>query len=96
MAHNLRFDLGFLQDEFGRAGSPIPRLDAIGICTMTEALRYLPAAPRTLAGCCAVADIPLDGGVQPCRLVGMAVGSPPTPRSPHQAECIQCIDEYTE
>ncbi|MFI6792094.1 BRCT domain-containing protein [Nonomuraea sp. NPDC050383] len=26
---------------------------------MTEAVRFLPAAPRTLAGCCAVADIPL-------------------------------------
>ncbi|MFC5828499.1 exonuclease domain-containing protein [Nonomuraea insulae] len=61
VAHNLRFDLGFLQYEFGRTGAPIPNLDAIGICTMTEAVRFLPAAPRTLAGCCAVADISLDG-----------------------------------
>ena len=61
VAHNLRFDLAFLQDEFGRAGSPIPHLDTTGICTMTEAINFLPAAPRTLAGCCAVADISLDG-----------------------------------
>ncbi|MFB4273465.1 exonuclease domain-containing protein [Nonomuraea sp. GTA35] len=61
VAHNLRFDLGFLRSEFDRAGSPIPDLGAIGICTMTEAVRFLPAAPRTLAGCCAVADISLDG-----------------------------------
>ncbi|MEU8359259.1 exonuclease domain-containing protein [Nonomuraea sp. NPDC048882] len=61
VGHNLRFDLGFLHYEFARTGPPIPDLDTIGVCTMTEALRFLPAAPRTLAGCCAVADIPLDG-----------------------------------
>ncbi|MFE0147843.1 exonuclease domain-containing protein [Nonomuraea sp. NPDC059007] len=60
VAHNLRFDLGFLHDEYARAGTPIPGLGSIGVCTMTEAARFLPAAPRTLAGCCAVADIPLD------------------------------------
>lgn len=61
VAHNLRFDLGFLEHEFARAGAPIPALATVGVCTMTEAARFLPAAPRTLAGCCAVADIPLDG-----------------------------------
>ncbi|MEV0595822.1 exonuclease domain-containing protein [Nonomuraea cavernae] len=61
VAHNLRFDSGFLEYEFARAGAAIPALDTIGICTMTEAARFLPVAPRTLAGCCAVADIPLDG-----------------------------------
>ncbi|GAA3604255.1 hypothetical protein GCM10022419_106150 [Nonomuraea rosea] len=60
VAHNLRFDLGFLHDEYARAGTPIPDLSPFGICTMTEAIRFLPAAPRTLAGCCAVADISLD------------------------------------
>ncbi|MFI6713461.1 exonuclease domain-containing protein [Nonomuraea sp. NPDC050478] len=61
VAHNLRFDLGFLEHEFARAGAAIPALAALGVCTMTEAARFLPVAPRTLAGCCAVADIPLDG-----------------------------------
>ncbi|MDF5759276.1 exonuclease domain-containing protein [Spongiactinospora sp. TRM90649] len=60
VAHNLRFDAGFLEYEFARADMPIPALGPSGVCTMTEALRFLPAAPRTLAGCCAVADVPLD------------------------------------
>lgn len=61
VAHNLRFDDGFLQSEFTRIGAPIPSLQDLGVCTMTEARRFLPHAPRNLAGCCAVADIPLDG-----------------------------------
>ncbi|MFC5821026.1 exonuclease domain-containing protein [Nonomuraea harbinensis] len=61
VAHHLRFDLGFLEYEFARTGAAIPALAAVGVCTMTEAARFLPVAPRTLAGCCAVADIPLDG-----------------------------------
>lgn len=61
VAHNLRFDLGFLEQEFARAGAAIPALTTVGICTMTEAARFLSVAPRTLAGCCAAAGIPLDG-----------------------------------
>lgn len=61
VAHNLRFDAGFLEYEFARAGVAIPSLSDVGVCTMTEAARFLPVAPRTLAGCCAVADVPLDG-----------------------------------
>ncbi|WP_283138312.1 exonuclease domain-containing protein [Rhizohabitans arisaemae] len=58
VAHNLEFDLGFLRSEFTRLGAMIP--DS-GICTMLEAERFLPGTPRTLAECCAVAGIPLDG-----------------------------------
>ncbi|NJP98934.1 DNA polymerase III subunit epsilon, partial [Nonomuraea sp. FMUSA5-5] len=54
------FDASFLSDEYARTGTSIPDLEFIGVCTMTEAARFLPAAPRTLAGCCAVADILLD------------------------------------
>ncbi|MGV9308720.1 exonuclease domain-containing protein [Nonomuraea sp. NPDC003727] len=61
VAHNLQFDAGFLQYEFARIGTPIPALLDLGVCTMSEARRFLPHAPRNLAGCCAVADIPLDG-----------------------------------
>ncbi|MER6575875.1 exonuclease domain-containing protein [Nonomuraea sp. NPDC001023] len=60
VAHNLRFDAEFLQYEFARIGTPIPSLLDFGVCTMTEARRFLPHAPRNLAGCCAVADISLD------------------------------------
>ncbi|GAA0442748.1 hypothetical protein Acor_79730 [Acrocarpospora corrugata] len=59
VAHNLEFDLNFLRYEFERLGTPIPFPD--GVCTMREARQFLPQAPRNLAGCCAVADIPLDG-----------------------------------
>ncbi|MFC6083731.1 exonuclease domain-containing protein [Sphaerisporangium aureirubrum] len=60
-AHNLGFDAGFLQAEFDRTGVAVPSLAGIGVCTMAEARRFLPDAPRNLAGCCAVADVPLDG-----------------------------------
>ncbi|GAA3828177.1 hypothetical protein GCM10022226_56200 [Sphaerisporangium flaviroseum] len=61
VAHNLRFDAGFLQHEFTRIGVSTPTCTEFGICTMTEARQFLPQAPRNLAGCCAVADIPLEG-----------------------------------
>ncbi|MFJ2034071.1 exonuclease domain-containing protein [Streptosporangium sp. NPDC087985] len=61
VAHNLPFDLGFLTYEFQRLGVTAPLRHDLGICTMAEAVRFLPHAPRNLAGCCAVADIPLDG-----------------------------------
>ncbi|WP_436762855.1 exonuclease domain-containing protein [Streptosporangium sp. V21-05] len=61
VAHNLPFDLGFLAYEFQRLGVAAPLRHDLGVCTMAEAVRFLPHAPRNLAGCCAVADIPLDG-----------------------------------
>ncbi|MEU9832309.1 exonuclease domain-containing protein [Streptosporangium sp. NPDC048047] len=61
VAHNLPFDLGFLTHEFQRLNVTVPLRHDLGVCTMTEAVRFLPHAPRTLAGCCAVADILLDG-----------------------------------
>ncbi|RCG32145.1 hypothetical protein DQ384_06430 [Sphaerisporangium album] len=61
VAHNLRFDLGFLTHEFARLGVEVPLRHDLGVCTMEQAARFLPQAPRNLAGCCAMADIPLDG-----------------------------------
>ncbi|MEU4403644.1 exonuclease domain-containing protein [Streptosporangium sp. NPDC023963] len=61
VAHNLPFDLGFLSYEFQRLGVVAPLRHDLGVCTMAEAVRFLPHAPRNLAGCCAVADIPLEG-----------------------------------
>lgn len=60
-AHNLSFDLRFLAHEFGRLGISTPLNDGFGLCTMTWAGHFLPDAPRSLAGCCAMADIPLNG-----------------------------------
>ncbi|MFC0863643.1 exonuclease domain-containing protein [Sphaerimonospora cavernae] len=61
VAHNLPFDLGFVSQEFSRLGADVPLRRDLGICTMAEAARYLPEAPRALAACCAMADIPLNG-----------------------------------
>ncbi|GII32873.1 exonuclease domain-containing protein [Planotetraspora mira] len=60
-AHNLPFDLRFVTHEFGRLGMTTPLSDDHGVCTMSWAAHFLPDAPRTLPGCCAMADIPLNG-----------------------------------
>ncbi|GLW21759.1 hypothetical protein Mame01_18020 [Microbispora amethystogenes] len=61
VAHNLPFDVGFVAQEFARLGAAAPLRRDLGVCTMAEAIRYLPQAPRSLAACCAMADIPLNG-----------------------------------
>ena len=60
VAHNVQFDLRFLQSEFARMGIGLPELPVM--CTMQlapQCLRGLPA--RSLAACCLAAGIPLDG-----------------------------------
>jgi DNA polymerase-3 subunit epsilon len=57
VAHNLSFDLGFLAAEYERAGVTMPVGFEDGLCTMELAQRYLPAAGRSLAGCCRSAGI---------------------------------------
>ncbi|MEV6032249.1 exonuclease domain-containing protein [Nonomuraea sp. NPDC052116] len=61
VAHNLPFDLLFLVDEFRRLGVDVPLAPEAGVCTMAWAPHFLPGAPRNLAGCCALAEVPLDG-----------------------------------
>ncbi|MFC4015254.1 exonuclease domain-containing protein [Nonomuraea purpurea] len=61
VAHNLRFDLMFLAEEFRRAGADVPLAPESGVCTMAWAPHFLPGAPRNLAGCCALAEVSLDG-----------------------------------
>lgn len=61
VAHNLAFDAMFLAAEFRRAGYAVPLDPAAGVCTMRWAPRFLPDAPRNLAGCCALAEVPLSG-----------------------------------
>ncbi|GAA4960222.1 hypothetical protein GCM10023205_24290 [Yinghuangia aomiensis] len=62
VAHNARFELGFLEREFQRRRHPsVPPLTML--CTMREAPEYVPEAPRfTLVACCETASVPVDSG----------------------------------
>ncbi|MGC0420361.1 TerD family protein [Embleya sp. AB8] len=62
VAHNARFDIGFVEREFQRRGRPtVPPLTTL--CTMREAPHHLPEAPRfTLPACCEAAEVPVDDG----------------------------------
>ncbi|MGH7365645.1 MAG: exonuclease domain-containing protein [Candidatus Rokuibacteriota bacterium] len=56
VAHNLRFDLRFLEAEYSRCRLDWPELP--GLCTLDLAFRLLPDAPsRKLAYCCSQAGI---------------------------------------
>ncbi|KAA5835243.1 DNA polymerase III subunit epsilon [Saccharopolyspora hirsuta] len=57
VAHNLRFDAGFLLAEFARCGVNPPISHELGLCTMRLARRYLVGAGRSLADCCAAFGI---------------------------------------
>lgn len=51
VAHNLRFDRGFLHAELDRARAGLPELE--GLCTLALASRLQPdLRPRTLTACC--------------------------------------------
>ncbi|UGQ13895.1 TerD family protein [Yinghuangia sp. ASG 101] len=62
VAHNARFELGFLEREFQRRRHPsVPPLTML--CTMREAPEHVPEAPRfTLLACCEAAAVPVDSG----------------------------------
>lgn len=59
VAHNATFDTSFLRASYDGLGVNVPVSSATSLCTMRWAGRLLPRAPRTLAGCCAHAGIPL-------------------------------------
>ncbi len=59
VAHNARFDRGFLAAEFGRTPLALPD-DAPTLCTMQLARELIPGAGRSLADCCAAFDIPIE------------------------------------
>ncbi|GAB3988252.1 hypothetical protein GCM10029978_110150 [Actinoallomurus acanthiterrae] len=61
VAHNLAFDALFISGEFARLGATAPLAPEAGVCTMRWASYFMPEAPRNLAGCCALADVPLSG-----------------------------------
>ncbi|QAY73718.1 DNA polymerase III subunit epsilon [Agromyces protaetiae] len=64
VAHNARFDLGFLAAEFARAGYAAPAFDEASLCTMLLARQLLPGAGRALADCCAAFDIEIGDAHQ--------------------------------
>ncbi len=57
VAHDLRFDAGFLAAEYLRSGYEVPCAVEHGLCTMGLARRYLPGSGRSLADCCAAFGI---------------------------------------
>lgn len=58
VAHNARFDTGFLLAELNRIAYQ-PELDLPAICTMQLAKQLIPGSGRSLADCCAAFDIEL-------------------------------------
>lgn len=61
VAHNLPFDLTFVDAEFDRLGVPFPLTRDMGLCTMTWSTSFLEGAGRSLRECCEAANIPLVG-----------------------------------
>lgn len=60
VAHNARFDAGFLFAELEAAGVELWQRPEF-LCTMLLARDYLPGSRRALADCCDAFDIPLEG-----------------------------------
>lgn len=59
-AHNAPFDLGFLREEFRRAGTTLPGISPL--CTLVLARRYLKNLPsRSLSSCRSYLQLPDDG-----------------------------------
>jgi DNA polymerase-3 subunit epsilon len=59
VGHNVRFDLGFLAAECGKAGFPLPPMPAL--CTLRLAYLLAPGlASRKLSDCCSSVGITLD------------------------------------
>lgn len=60
VAHNARFDIGFLDEEFTRIGYG-PGVPLAVLCTMLLAADIIPGAGRSLADCCDHFDINING-----------------------------------
>lgn len=59
-AHNASFDLGFLREEFRRAGTKLPSITPV--CTLILARKYLNNLPsKSLASCRSFLQLPDDG-----------------------------------
>ena len=57
VAHNAKFDFGFLEHELERAGQTYPDID--GLCTLELVYQVLPAGSRKLLQCCEHFEIPI-------------------------------------
>jgi DNA polymerase-3 subunit epsilon len=61
VAHNIRFDMLFLDYELRRVGMDLTRPMATGLCTMEWSGRFLRSSSRRLVDCCEAAGVSLDG-----------------------------------
>lgn len=59
VAHNLPFDLRFLNAEFERLGHKLPYGHHLGVCTMKWSPAFLAGAGRSLSECCTAVGIEL-------------------------------------
>jgi DNA polymerase-3 subunit epsilon len=59
-AHHARFDAGFVEAEYRRAGHPAAVPHEACLCTMKLAAQVMPGAGRSLAACCRQAGIVND------------------------------------
>lgn len=52
VGHVIAFDLGYIAEEFRRAGFELPALDGATLCTRELARAVLPPGPKSLQACC--------------------------------------------
>ena len=57
VGHVIAFDIGYLTEEFRRAGMELPELVNATLCTRELAQRALPPGPKSLHACCAALGI---------------------------------------
>lgn len=100
VAHNLVFELRFLEAEFARVGVDVPVDYASGLCTMRLAGRLIPESGRGLVDCCDVAGVELDAhhaaladAIATAGLLSylMTVAGAPPPWHRQLADCRNCV-----
>lgn len=60
VAHNVRFDLGFLVPPLVSSGHLQPEQPLPQVCTMRSARRFITTPSRALRSCCTVVGVPLE------------------------------------
>lgn len=96
VAHNARFDTGFLAAEYERAGWDLPQVPTV--CTMEASRHYLPALERRrLVDCCAAVGVRNErahSALADARATGEVLASW-LPRRPAMPELEPCVHRRT-